>query len=147
MPDISVDAKKTLDAFEQMGPKVDLAVKMATMRVGAATEREIKNQIQPRYNDGHKRADGRTTDARVGGPPMTRSGELRASIQSNTTRKGFGSYVAIVGPAVLYGRAVELGAPNWKTGVRYPYVTPAIMKLSQTGRLRDIYVGTMKAAL
>jgi hypothetical protein len=147
MPDISVDAKKALLAFEQMGPNVDLAVKLATSRVGAEAEREIKNQIQPVYNDGRRRADGRTTDAKVGGPPMTRSGGLRASIQSNTTRKGFGSYTAIVGPAVLYGRAVELGAPNWKSGVRYPYVTPAIKKLSQSGRLREIYISTMNAAL
>jgi hypothetical protein len=147
MPDISVDAKKALAAFEQMGPNVDLAVRLATSRVAAEAESKIKNKIQPVYNDGHKRADGRTTDARVGGPPMTRSGELRASIISNVTRKGFGSYTAIIGPTIIYGRAVELGAPNWKTGVRYPYITPAMRELSQSGRLRDIYVNAMNAAI
>jgi hypothetical protein len=146
MPSISVDAQKAMDALEKMGSKLDRTVKVAISRVAAEAERGIKNQIQPIYNDGHKRADGRTTDAKIGGPPMTRSGDLRASIGTGVTRKGFGSYVAIVGPAVLYGRAVELGAPSWRSGTKYPFISTAMKKISQA-KLREIYASTIRTAL
>ena len=147
MPDISVNVKNAVNALKAMNSNVDLAVKMATSRVAVEAESEIKKQIQPVFNDGHRRPDGRTTSAKIGGPPMTRTGDLRASVGYSVTRKGFGSYVAIVGPTVVYSRAVELGAPNWKQGVKYPYLAPAVRKLNQSNRIRDIYMSTMKAAL
>lgn len=67
-----------------------------------------------------------------GQPPMNRTGDLRRSITAYKYRIGFESYGAIVGPTIIYGRAVELGGkygpPNWKNGERFPYMAPAYQK-------------------
>jgi len=62
----------------------------------------------------------------AGGPPVNRTGNLRRSIHGVKTRTGYGSYKAIVGPGVIYGRVLELGFPN---GNKYPYMSPAFNKL------------------
>lgn len=75
----------------------------------------------------------RTYDpATPGQPPMSRTGTLRRSIQGQKQDLGFGSYGAIVGPGVVYGRALELGgeyAPRtWTRGQKFPYMAPAFRK-------------------
>jgi hypothetical protein len=66
---------------------------------------------------------------------MNRTGDLRRSIVGEKFRTGFASYSAIVGPTVVYGRAVELGgqyAPrSWKGTTAmagFPYMAPAYKK-------------------
>jgi phage gpG-like protein len=61
-------------------------------------------------------------------PPMNRTGDLRASIRGEKFTIGFANYTAVVGPTIVYARKVELGGPNWKPGVRFPYMEPAYMK-------------------
>ena len=61
--------------------------------------------------------------------PNVVSGDLRRSIKTKMRRQGFGSYTATVGPSMVYGRAVELGNPSWKSGVKYPYLVPAFEKV------------------
>jgi hypothetical protein len=63
--------------------------------------------------------------ATPGEPPMNRTGDLRRSIRGEKATAGFGNYVAIVGPTIIYGRRVELGGGNWPSGVRFPYMEPA----------------------
>jgi hypothetical protein len=72
--------------------------------------------------------------ATAGQPPMNRTGNLRRSIRGEKIN-GFGKYEAIVGPTVVYGRAVELGgsfAPkSWRgtSAVKgFPYMLPALQK-------------------
>lgn len=86
-----------------------------------------KEEIQGRRPKGQK--------ATSGIPPMNRTGNLRRSIRGEKFRQGFASYSAIVGPTIIYGRAVEIGgqwAPrSWKgtsamTG--FPYMKPAYVK-------------------
>jgi hypothetical protein len=86
-----------------------------------------KNEIQGRRPDGQK--------ATAGQPPMNRTGNLRRSITGEKRRVGFAKYTAIVGPTIIYGRAVELGGefspPSWKgtTAVKgFPYMSPAFRK-------------------
>lgn len=86
-----------------------------------------KEQIQGRRPAGQKATAGR--------PPMNRTGNLRRSIRGEKINKGFGKYEAIVGPTIVYGRAVELGGefspPSWKgtTAVKgFPYMAPAFKK-------------------
>lgn len=70
--------------------------------------------------------------ATTGQPPMNRTGDLRRSITAKYYRVGFGTYGAIVGPTIIYGRAVELGGkygpPNWRNGEHFPYMRPAYEK-------------------
>lgn len=86
-----------------------------------------KEEIQGRRAKGEK--------ATSGIPPMNRTGNLRRSIRGEKITKGFAKYEAIVGPTIIYGRAVELGgnfAPrSWKgtTAMRgFPYMAPAFKK-------------------
>jgi hypothetical protein len=73
--------------------------------------------------------------ATAGAPPMNRTGNLRRSIRGEKRQTGFAKYEAIVGPTIIYGRAVELGgefSPNsWRgtSAVKgFPYMRPAFQK-------------------
>lgn len=65
-------------------------------------------------------------------PPMNRTGTLRRSIQGQKYDLADGKYGAMVGPGVVYGRALELGgeyAPKkWTRGQKFPYMAPAFRK-------------------
>lgn len=64
-----------------------------------------------------------------GQPPMNRTGNLRRSIRGEKYNIGFAKYEAIVGPTMIYGRAVEMGgAPTWTKGQKFPYMSPAYAK-------------------
>ena len=60
---------------------------------------------------------------------------------------GFDSYIAVIGPTVEYARAVELGSPRWKSGVKYPYLEPAAIALIKSGKINRIFVGAIKSKL
>jgi hypothetical protein len=86
-----------------------------------------KEEIRGRRPEGQK--------AIAGQPPMNRTGNLRRSIRGEKFRQGFASYSAIVGPTIIYGRAVEIGgqwAPrSWKGTTAmagFPYMKPAYIK-------------------
>lgn len=86
-----------------------------------------KEEIQGRRPKGDRAAAGQ--------PPMNRTGNLRRSIRGEKFQKGFAKYEAIVGPTIIYGRAVELGGnyspPSWRGtfAVRgFPYMAPAFKK-------------------
>ena len=67
--------------------------------------------------------------ATSGKPPMNRTGNLRRSIRGEKYNVGFAKYEAIVGPTMIYGRAVEMGgAPTWTKGQKFPYMSPAYAK-------------------
>jgi hypothetical protein len=100
------------------------------------TKEEIKGERPYTDKTGRNRKSVPVKDrvydkATDGEPPMTRTGTLRRSIHGQKTDKGFSTYSAIIGPGVVYGRALELGgeyAPaNWG-GKRFPYMSPAFQK-------------------
>lgn len=73
--------------------------------------------------------------ATAGQPPMNRTGNLRRSIRGQKRKVGFAKYEVIVGPTMIYGRAVELGgeyAPrSWRgtTAMKgFPFMAPAFKK-------------------
>ena len=73
-------------------------------------------------------------------PPMNRTGDLRRSITGQKFREGFASYSAVVGPQTVYARAVELGgAPNWPTGLKFPYMAPAYKKFLDNDLVTQIF--------
>ena len=76
-----------------------------------------KEQIKGKRQPGDKAESGK--------PPMNRTGNLRRSIKGEKMREGFATYLAIVGPTIIYGRRVELGGGNWPTGTKFPYMKPA----------------------
>ena len=113
---------EVLAGLQAQETKVDGAIQYAIQMAGLAVER------QARLN-----ASGRPG-------PNVRTGELRRHITAQTPKKGFnGNYIAEVQSTMIYARAVELGHPNWKPGVKYPYLGPAARNLSTNGTLNRVF--------
>jgi hypothetical protein len=117
------------------------AAEYAIAQAGFALEREAKKNA----NTGtHKRGEGHLQGTGPG--PNVVTGTLRRSITTEV-RYGFGAYIAVVGPTVEYARAVELGSPRWKSGVRYPYLIPAAGKLIGNGTLNRVFTNAFRTKL
>lgn len=107
--------------------EVNEGARKARDEMMAALIQLSKEEIKGRRPKGDK--------AVAGQPPMNRTGNLRRSIRGEKFQKGFAKYEAIVGPTIIYGRAVELGGnyspPSWRgtSAVRgFPYMAPAFKK-------------------
>jgi hypothetical protein len=116
--------------------KVSDAARYAIGLAAASVERQAKKNA----NTGtHPRGTPRIPGTGPG--PNVVTGNLRRSIFSRT-KVGFGNtYVAEVGASMVYARAVEMGLPEWKSGVKYPYMVPAVESLKQSGQLNRTFTG------
>lgn len=116
--------------------KVSDAARYAIGMAAASVERQAKKNA----NTGtHPRGQGHIPGTGPG--PNVVTGNLRRSIFSRT-KVGFGNtYVAEVGASMVYARAVEMGLPEWKSGVKYPYMVPAVESLKQSGQLNRTFTG------
>lgn len=75
---------------------------------------------------------------REGGPGVV-TGALRRSIMVvGPLRTGVGGFRALVGPTVVYGRAIELGHPRWQRSGGYPYMAPGLAD-ALAGPLTNIF--------
>ena len=104
---------------------------MMTAMIQLAQE-EIKGKRQP----GEK--------AEAGKPPKNRTGNLRRSIKGFKSATG-NTYLAVVGPTMVYSRAVEVGgkyAPRSWQGTTamsgFPYMKPAYEKFTKNGIMQQI---------
>ena len=121
--------------------KVEKAAEYGIQRAALAIERQAKLNA----NTGtHARGEGHIKGTGPG--PNVVTGTLRRSITTEI-RYGFGTYIAVVGPTVEYARSVELGNPRWKSGVRYPYLYPAVGYLVGSGQLNRIFTSGFVSAL
>jgi hypothetical protein len=111
----------------------------ARFAIGMAAA-EVERQAKKNANTGtHPRGQGHLPGTGPG--PNVVTGNLRRSIYSQT-KVGFGNiYVAEVGASMIYARAVEMGLPSWKSGVKYPYMVPAVDSLKQSGQLNRTFTG------
>ena len=75
---------------------------------------------------------------RSGEGPNRGTGNLLTSMTFSSSRKGFGSYEAVVGAGAVYARQLELGGGRWKSGVKYPYMEPALTGLVSSGQVNQI---------
>jgi hypothetical protein len=124
---ITSNLKMVRQALEKAGANMDKGAMAARDEMMLTLIQLSKEQIEGRRPKGEKATSGQ--------PPMNRTGNLRRSIRGEKFRKGFASYSAIVGPTIIYGRAVELGgayAPDSWRGTSamagFPYMKPAFMK-------------------
>lgn len=58
--------------------------------------------------------------------PNVRSGAHRAGIVVEGPTHLGPTWEARVGPTKVYSRALELGHPRWRSGVKFPYMEPAV---------------------
>jgi hypothetical protein len=129
-----------LKSIEGLEDKIEKAAQMGVAMAGLAIERDAKINANNgvRVREGNKIIPPKHIGPSGSGPNVI-TGTLKRSITTRV-RVGFGTYIADVGPTVVYARAVELGSPIWKSGVKYPYLTPAADKLIQNGTLQKIFV-------
>jgi hypothetical protein len=129
-----------LKSIEGLEDKIEKAAQLGVAMAGLAIEREAKINANNgvRVRQGNKIIPPKHIGPSGSGPNVI-TGALKRSITTRV-RVGFGTYIADVGPTVVYARAVELGSPIWKSGVKYPYLTPAADKLIQNGMLQKIFV-------
>lgn len=130
-----------LAGLEVQEDRLERAAQTAIATAGFA----IQRQAQINANTGtHKRGTPRISGSGPG--PNVVTGALRRSIRTDV-KYGFGNYVAVVGASTEYARAVELGSPKWKSGVKYPYLTPAAIQLIMNGSLNRIFTAAFLKAV
>ena len=127
---------QVLAGLDMTEKKVSDAARYAIGMAAAAVERQAKKNA----NTGtHPRGAGHIPGTGPGRNAQT--GNLRRSIYSQTKIGFAGSYVAEVGATMVYARAVEMGHPRWKSGVKYPYLVPAAESLKNSGVLNRTFTG------
>ena len=76
--------------------------------------------------------------AGTGPGPNRGTGNLLASMSYSSTRRGFLSYTAEVGAGAVYARQLEYGGGKWPSGVKYPYMEPALSQIVSSGQISQI---------
>jgi hypothetical protein len=124
---ITSNLRQVRAAVEKAGKSLDTGARNARDEMMVTLIQLAKEEIKGKRPDGQKATSGQ--------PPMNRTGNLRRSIRGEKYHTGFAKYSAIVGPTIIYGRAVELGggyAPkSWKgtSAMKgFPYMAPAFAK-------------------
>lgn len=107
---------------------------------------KIEDQAKLNANTGsHARGTPRVPNSGPG--PNIITGNLVSKIVGQRPVKGFKGYSATVDSSAEYARAVELGSPRWKSGVKYPYMEPAAQALINNGTLNRIFTGAFITAI
>jgi hypothetical protein len=119
---IVINLDEVLGQFRGSMEDYEAAAMGALGYVALGLEADAKRMSQA----GGSHPAGTKTPASPGGPPAAITGNLTRSIVASPTVKGFNGYEATVGPGMVYARALEFGNPLWKSGVRYPYMAPAL---------------------
>ncbi len=109
---------------------------IANVDIGSRLARDEMMRVILQLSKKEFRQDRKSGIPKAGGPPVVRTGNLRNSIHGEKFNLGFAKYSAIVGPGMVYGRAVELGGKyspaSWKgtqaEKLGFPYLAPAYKK-------------------
>jgi len=115
--------------------RVDQAALIATSQAALAIEAQAKANA----NTGSHAPGLPHIGPRTGEGPNIVTGNLVNKIKASPATKGLKGYTATVGSSAEYARAIELGNPVWKSGVKFPYLTPAANKLMVSGVLNRIF--------
>ena len=118
---ITSNLKMVREATKKAGKSIDDGARATRDEMMTTLIQLAKAEIVGKRPKGQRATSGK--------PPMNRTGNLRRSIRGEKYNVGFAKYEAIVGPTMIYGRAVEMGgAPTWTRGQKFPYMSPAYAK-------------------
>jgi phage gpG-like protein len=124
---INSNINQVIRAVTKATDKLDTGARMARDEMMNTLTQYAKEEIKGRRQPGERAVSGE--------PPMNRTGNLRRSIKGERYRQGYATYSAVVGPTIVYGRALELGgkyAPkSWRDGQKFPYMKPAFEKFQR----------------
>jgi hypothetical protein len=144
---------EVLAAIDGSKTKIEQGAQVGIMRAGLAVERQAKLNFQGTRS--YQKKVSKKGNAYIvtnpkthvgGSGPNTVTGNLKRSIKT-TYRTGFGSYIAEIGPTMIYARQVEKGGGNWKSGVKYPYLEPAAKMLLNNGTINRIFITAIREKL
>jgi hypothetical protein len=131
-----VNLSEVLKGFDLTEKKIDTAAQVATWQAALAIEGLAKQNAN---TGSHPRGQGHIPGTGPG--PNVVTGNLVSKIVAQRPIKGFKGYSATVDSSAEYARAVEQGSPRWKSGVKYPYLSPAATTLLNNGTLSRIFIG------
>ena len=151
---VIVNMQEILQAIDKKADQISQGAQIGIGRAGLAVERQAKinaNTGTRRYKiRKSKRTGSEWLDidpkkhiGPSGKGPNVVTGNLRRSIRT-TVHYGFGSYVAEVGPTMIYARQVEKGGGRWKSGVKYPYLEPAATTLVSNGTIQKVFITAIR---
>lgn len=124
---INSNINQVIRAVTKATDKLDTGARMARDEMMNTLTQYAKEEIKGRRQPGERAVSGE--------PPMNRTGNLRRSIKGERYRQGYATYSAVVGPTIVYGRALELGgkyAPkSWRDNQKFPYMKPAFEKFQR----------------
>jgi hypothetical protein len=133
---------QVLQGFDLTEKKIDLATFQAVYQCAL----KIEDQAKVNANTGnHPKGTPRVSGTGPG--PNVITGNLNSKIVGQRPVKGFRGYTSTVDSSAEYARAVEVGHPKWKSGVKYPYMEPAAQTLINNGTLNRIFTGAFVTAI
>ena len=131
-----------LAGFDLTEKNIDMAASLAVYQCAL----KIEDLAKQNANTGnHPRGMGHIPGTGPG--PNVVTGNLVSKIVGQRPVKGFRGYSSTVDSSAEYARAVELGSPRWKSGVKYPYMEPAARTLINNGTLSRIFTGAFVTAI
>jgi len=137
-----VNLSEVLKGFDLTEKKIDYAAMIATWQAAQSIEGLAKQNA----NTGtHSAGQGHIPGTGPG--PNVVTGNLVSKIVAQRPVKGFPGYTATVDSSAEYARAVEQGSSRWKSGVKYPYLSPAATTLLNNGTLSRIFIGAFTYAV
>lgn len=132
---------EAVSRMQAIPPRVDSEMSRASRVMAAVIVSTVVKGFTKKHRHGTK------TTATAGSPPAVVTGNLKSNIQPSVTRKGFGSYLVEVGPTPIYGRTLELGGKNWKSGVNYPFMKPAYESIRERKIMDRLFVQAIRKGL
>jgi hypothetical protein len=133
---------QVLAGFELTEKNIDAATFTAVYQCALAIEDLAKQNAN---TGNHPKGMGHIPGTGPG--PNIVTGNLVSKIVGQRPVKGFRGYSSTVDSSAEYARAVELGSPRWKSGVKYPYMEPAARTLINNGTLNRIFTGAFVTAI
>jgi len=128
-------------AIEALTARLDVGLYEATNAISLALKNQaVLNVSQNKHKIGEPRVDSPF--------PNTVTGNLRNNIMAApASRVGFGKYVASVESGASYSLALEKGSSLWKSGVSYPYMTPARDEIILSGKAEQYVISAINLAI
>ena len=128
-------------AIDAVMTRLDLGLGQAANFISLLFKNQaVENVSQNKHKLGTPRIDSKY--------PNTVTGNLRNNIQAiPAVRVGFGTYETSVNSGAVYSQVLEEGSSKWKSGVSYPYMTPARDEIITSGKVEQQLISSIIAAI
>jgi hypothetical protein len=139
--EVSSNISEVEAAIDALMARLDYGLNQAVNMVSLAIKNQAVDYVsQNKHQLGKPRVDSKY--------PNTVTGNLRNNITAlPATRIGFGTYEAEVNSGAEYSLALEKGSSMWKSGVSYPYMSPARDEIILSGKAEQYVISAISVAI